>query len=109
MIHYGDNGAEKGQYSLSEKTIVCGRQAPDITFDDKDMTLSRRHVAISILAGKIMIKDLKSANGTYVRVQNAIKIEHGAEFRVGQQNFAFSLKKDAVVGAPTAEQPPRWA
>ncbi len=105
LIHYGDNGAENGRFNLSEKTIVCGRQAPDITLDSKDMTLSRRHLAISVLGGKIIVKDLKSANGTYLRVQNAIKIEHGAEFRVGQQSFAFNIK-DVIPTASVPVAPP---
>jgi thioredoxin reductase/pSer/pThr/pTyr-binding forkhead associated (FHA) protein/ferredoxin len=97
FTHFGDNGDERGQHRLSEKTIVLGRAAPDITLDPKDMTLSRRHLAISIVAGKVVIKDLKSVNGTYLRVQNAIRIDHGSQFKVGQQLFALSLKKDAVI------------
>jgi pSer/pThr/pTyr-binding forkhead associated (FHA) protein/ferredoxin len=109
MTHFDDKGTEKGQYGLSEKTIVLGRQAPDITLDPHDLTMSRRHLAVSILNGAIIVKDLKSANGTYFRVRNAIKIGHGSQLRVGQQNFEFSLKKDAVIhtGArtPAVEQP----
>ena len=104
IVHYDDKGLEKGQYRLSEKAIVLGRQAPDVTLDPKDGTLSRRHLAVSILGGAIIVKDLKSANGTYLRVQNAIKIEHGAAFRVGQQHFAFSLKRDAIIN--TGSVPP---
>lgn len=110
FTHYGDNGTEKGQYKLSEKTdvstpaIVLGRQAP-VTLDPKDGTLSRRHLAISMLDGKIIVKDLKSANGTYLRVQNAIKIEHGCQFRVGQQSFVLSLKRDAVINTGGAAIP----
>src|SRR5206468_4104383 len=41
--HYDQTGKFIRSYVLAEKTIVLGRDAPDITLDSKDMTLSRRH------------------------------------------------------------------
>lgn len=96
--------------------MVLGRDAPDIILDSQDMTLSRRHLAISLKENKVFIKDLKSVNGTFVKVKNAVKLEHGDRFRVGQQILVFSLKEDAVVDsghftsksvvAPTQVEPP---
>ena len=97
FIHYDQTGKELRRYQVPEKTIVLGRDAPDIILDSHDMSLSRRHLAISLKENKVFIKDLKSVNGTFFKVKNAIKLEHGDRFRVGQQIFVFSLKEDAVV------------
>ena len=96
VTHFDATGKELGQHALPERTIVLGRQAPDITLDPNDGTLSRRQLAISRQGGQLEVKDLKSVNGTYLRVRSALKIEHGDQFRIGQQLFTFSLEHDAV-------------
>ena len=116
FIHYDQTGKELKRYQVPRKTMVLGRDAPDIILDSQDMTLSRRHLAISLKENKVFIKDLKSVNGTFVKVKNAVKLEHGDRFRVGQQILVFSLKEDAVVDsghftsksvvAPTQVEPP---
>ncbi|MBF8247572.1 MAG: FHA domain-containing protein, partial [Bacteroidetes bacterium] len=98
FTHYDQLGKEVKRYGLDEKTIVLGREAPDVTLDPKDMTLSRRHLSISVKHGKLFIKDLKSVNGTYLKVRSAVTLEDGDQFRVGQQAFKLSYQKQQ---APT--------
>ncbi len=97
VTHFNAAGDELGQHRLPERTIVLGRQAPDVTLDPNDGTLSRRQLAISLKGGRLEVKDLKSVNGTYLRVRSALKIEHGDQFRIGQQLFTFSLEGEAVL------------
>ena len=97
VTHFDAAGKELGQHQLPERTIVLGRQAPDVTLDPEDGTLSRRQLAITRKNGNLQVKDLKSVNGTYLRVRSAHKIEHGDQFRIGQQLFTFSLEHDAVL------------
>ncbi len=97
IIHYDHTGAEQNRYPITEKTIVLGRDAPDVTLDAKDMTLSRRHLTLSIKEGKVILKDLISVNGTYLRIQDSINIDHGTFFRAGQQLFCLTLRQDAVL------------
>jgi thioredoxin reductase/pSer/pThr/pTyr-binding forkhead associated (FHA) protein/ferredoxin len=99
VIHYNAEGEEVGRYPLGERTIVLGRQAPDITLDANDGTLSRRQLAIAVKGEDIFVKDLKSANGTYLQVKSATRLEDGDRFKVGQQTFAFGHKRDAVLDA----------
>ncbi len=96
FIHYDQSGKEKNRFDLSDKTIFVGREAPDLTLDPQDKTLSRRHLSISVKENKVFIKDLKSVNGTYLKVSNAIKLESGDRFRVGQQLFSFTIKDAAA-------------
>ncbi len=96
FIHYDRTGKQIGKHTLQpEKTVVLGREAPDITLDASDMTLSRRHLSIAVKDGKIFIKDLKSANGTYVKVRDAMRIEPGELFRAGNQAFRLSVQKES--------------
>ncbi len=115
VTHFDATGRELGQHRLPERTIVLGRQAPDITLDPGDGTLSRRQLAITCKGGQLEVKDLKSVNGTYLRVRSAYKIEHGDQFRIGQQLFTFSRDRDAVLdrgltsAVPAVAEAPRTA
>ncbi|MER3524129.1 MAG: hypothetical protein C4326_08700 [Ignavibacteria bacterium] len=96
MLHYDRTGKLIGTYRLApDKTIVVGREAPDITLDKSDMTLSRRHLSLSVKEENVYAKDLKSVNGTYLRVRNAIPIEPGEMFRVGSQAFKLQWTETA--------------
>ena len=94
VAHYDQTGKKLGNHTLSEKTIVLGREAPDITLDKNDMSLSRRHISLAVKDDKVMIKDLNSVNGTYLKVRDTIKIESGDRFRVGRQMFKLNLQEE---------------
>lgn len=104
VVHYDATGEEKGRHQLSPGTAVLGRKAPDITLDRKDNTLSRRQLAVTVQNGRLLVKDLLSVNGTYLQVQGSVRLEHGDQFLLGQQRFAFSTERDAVIdsGPPAA-------
>jgi thioredoxin reductase/pSer/pThr/pTyr-binding forkhead associated (FHA) protein len=92
--HYDQTGKFINTHMLTEKTIVLGRDAPDVTLEGKDMTLSRRHLSIAVKDGKVVIKDLKSVNGTYLKVRNTVKLDDRDEFRLGRQAFTLSVQKE---------------
>jgi len=97
FMHYDQTGAEKNRHSIPSKTIVLGREAPDITLDPNDKTLSRRHLSLAVKEGKLLLKDLLSVNGTFLRVRDSIILEHGTQFRIGQQSLCLTLRRDAVL------------
>ena len=96
FVHYDQTGKEIGRYTLPEKTIVVGRQSPGITLQKNDMTLSRSHLAMSVKEEGLFIKDLRSMNGSYLKVKNAVKLEDGDQFRVGRQTLRLSLEEEKV-------------
>ena len=105
ITHYDAAGNELGRHPLGDRAIVCGRQAPDLVLDPEDATLSRRHLAFASENGGLWVKDLKSVNGTYLRVRNAEPLAHGDRIRVGQQQLVFSLRPDEALdqgGEPAA-------
>jgi len=107
VIHYDIVGKELGRYPIGAKPIVLGRDAPDVTLDAEDETLSRRHLAVSVEDGKIRIKDLKSVNGSFLKIRTARRLEHGDRIRLGQQSFIFSESSGAALdeGLETATTP----
>ncbi len=94
FLHYDHTGALLHRYPLSAKTLVLGRKAPDITLDAEDKILSRRHLAVSVREGTVFVKDLKSLNGTYLRVRDAVALEHDDVFHAGQQIFRLVLREE---------------
>ena len=93
FVHYDQSGRKIGNHSVHEKTLVLGREAPDITLNKDDMTLSRRHLSLSVKDGKLLVKDLNSVNGTYLKVRSAVSIEPGDRFRVGRQMFKLRMQE----------------
>lgn len=94
FIHFDQTGKLVNRYAAPEKTIVLGREAPDITLDAKDKTLSRRHLSITRKDGKVLIKDLGSANGSFLKVGNVVRLEPGDQFRIGRQLLKFSVQEE---------------
>jgi thioredoxin reductase/pSer/pThr/pTyr-binding forkhead associated (FHA) protein/ferredoxin len=96
FVQYDQHGKQVHRQFLQERTILLGREAPAITLDSNDGTLSRRHVSVAVKEKKVFIKDLKSLNGTYLKVKTTVKLEHGDQFRAGQQIFKLVLKEELV-------------
>lgn len=104
VTQYDQAGNVVARHAIGEAPMVAGRQAPDVVLDAEDRTLSRRHLAMSLEGGKLIVKDLKSANGTYLRVRSARRLGSGDQFRIGQQLFSFNLR-DEIIEAPAVEAP----
>lgn len=94
FIHYTATGDEIQRKELDERAMVLGRDAPDVTLAADDMVLSRRHIALMVKDGSLFLKDLKSLNGTFLKVQNQIALEQNDQFRVGRQTFRVNLAKE---------------
>jgi len=88
--HYDSQGQEVGTHYLSEKTLVLGRESPDVTLDPKDMSLSRRHLTLTIENDCVTVKDLRSANHTFLRLRKTIPIQSGDSFQIGSELFVMA-------------------
>ncbi len=102
FTHYDHAGREVGRHELGGKVTIVGRKAPDITLSPDDGTLSRRHLALSIEDGRLLAKDLKSVNGSYLRVRTATALEPGDQIRAGQQVLVFTLRAEEEARARAA-------
>ena len=78
---------------LEEPTISIGR-ASDCTIPIKDRYLSRRHAELISLGDGWMLKDLGSANGTYLngnRVEQDERLTPGDRIRLGDTELLFEM------------------
>jgi pSer/pThr/pTyr-binding forkhead associated (FHA) protein len=81
---------EDDRYHLRGAEMTIGREQGEIVFPS-DGFLSRAHARIRMEvydnAMNVMLEDLGSANGTYLRVRGSANVPYGAMFRVGDQIF----------------------
>lgn len=68
---------------ITEQELRIGKSADcDLAIPDDDY-ISRQHACLVKSNGSILLKDLNSSNGTFLRVQKTIILEPGDEFLVG--------------------------
>lgn len=65
--------------------------------------VSKLHCAIARWAGKVVVRDLKSSNGTYVnnhRIEGEVRVIDGDVLRIGTLEFGFFIRDVAPDGMP---------
>ena len=89
------------EFPLTQAPITIGRQ-PDCTIVLADPQVSRQHATISYQAGRYIVQDLGSANGTFInerRVAAPQALRDGDQLRLGNTIFDVRLAAGGV--APT--------
>jgi DNA-binding SARP family transcriptional activator len=87
-------GSGRELVQLATPRTRLGRDAGNDVVLQGDATVSRRHAEISHEAGGWLLRDLGSANGSYVsgtRVQGELALHDGDEIRLGQARLRFRL------------------
>jgi signal transduction histidine kinase/pSer/pThr/pTyr-binding forkhead associated (FHA) protein len=78
-------GPDKGRtFRTLNETAILGRQAEQIPLTDR--TVSRHHAELCPDNGSWLLRDMKSANGTYVngvRVREPVRLKHGDQIKIG--------------------------
>jgi len=88
-------GVDSGNiFPVSKPLVVIGRAEADVRLTDSEV--SRRHAQIEFKGGNILLRDLKSTNGTYVNEQRitVTPLEHQTEFRVGTTTLMLILTEE---------------
>ncbi len=104
IVH--DDGDDDGQtVRLRQERLEIGRMHGDLVFPH-DVQMSGRHAELVRSFSKEKFRwhlgDLKSTNGTYVRIGHAI-LEHGQQFIVGRTRYRF----DNPAATTNADSPAR--
>ncbi|NVB41537.1 FHA domain-containing protein [Pseudenhygromyxa sp. WMMC2535] len=83
------------RYHLRGKEMIIGREEGQIVFPS-DSFLSRAHARLRMAVQDnnmtVLLEDLDSANGTYLRIRGPVSVPVGGMFRVGDQ--IFRLRQD---------------
>lgn len=94
-------GSDKGHtFDITHSPTLIGRNSPDVPFTDN--TISRRHAELIKNNDNWQIRDLNSANGTYVngvKVSGLIDLKQGDQIRCGTTLIVFGgLRRGGVTG-----------
>ncbi len=77
VVHVIAGGRAGSAYCSDQNDLVIGREGADILFAD-DRHISRQNTRIHLNEqGQIILSDLDSKNGTFVRLRNEQPMEHG--------------------------------
>jgi len=79
-----EGGGEGDVFPLKQGENLVGRAGGDVSFP-QDGYVSSRHCLLTIADGKIAVKDLGSANGTFAKINGTIPIANGDLLLVGEQ------------------------
>jgi pSer/pThr/pTyr-binding forkhead associated (FHA) protein len=89
------------------KETLIGRENCDLSYP-QDTLLSPRHASVSIHDGKLMLKDLNSQNGSFIRQRQDSELVPGDVFLLGRELFRFvtqsldeSAPRESTEGAGT--------
>lgn len=77
-------GAMGMAFHADKPEIVIGREGNDIDFPN-DPFISGRHAKLSLEKGKMILTDLDSKNGTFLRINGEYALKHGDYVFMGQQ------------------------
>lgn len=82
------NGGVRDVRFLNDPEIVIGREEGDLVFED-DAFLSRRHAALRWQGDHCVMEDLRSSNGSFLRLRGARDLRAGEHVRMGDQLFRY--------------------
>ncbi len=78
-------GPDKGRtFRAADGRVVLGRESDSVPLTDR--TISRRHAEVVLENDAWIIRDLNSANGTYVngeRLTKPVRLKHGDQIKLG--------------------------
>lgn len=82
----GPDNAASNAFLLWKDEHTVGRERGDFTFPD-DGFVSGLHARIYREGGSVFVEDLKSSNGTYLKVKNSHVVQPGTLLLLGKQPF----------------------
>jgi pSer/pThr/pTyr-binding forkhead associated (FHA) protein len=82
-------GIFRDVYHLHRPQVTFGREDGDVVFPD-DEFMSRKHMAVSFVEEKVLVQDLGSSNGTFLKVSE-VDLASGDLLRLGDQLLRFEL------------------
>jgi pSer/pThr/pTyr-binding forkhead associated (FHA) protein len=96
LVQYTTEGVGRDVYYLYRDETVLGRETGHVLFAD-DPFMSRRHASVSVerAAGRFVLRDLGSSNGTSIRLRREHNLRPGDQFRVGRHLFRFDVASAA--------------
>ena len=83
-------GIYRDIYHLCRPQVTFGREDGDVVFPD-DEFMSRKHMAVSFVNGDVLVQDLGSSNGTFMKIDGEAVLTNGDMLRMGDQLVRFEI------------------
>ncbi len=84
-------GTCRDVFHLARSEVVLGREQGDIVFAD-DEFLSRRHAQFDFQGVRVVLQDLGSSNGTFLRLRAQHALVPGEMIRMGDELLRFDIR-----------------
>jgi pSer/pThr/pTyr-binding forkhead associated (FHA) protein len=91
-----------GKTTRVTKETTIGRADCDVSYAS-DALLSPRHASLGVREGKLILKDLGSQNGTFIKQRQDTELVPGDIFLLGRELFRFKTESHAP-GSPEGTQ-----
>jgi pSer/pThr/pTyr-binding forkhead associated (FHA) protein len=75
---------------MSDGEYLFGREEGGMTFPS-DPAVSRRHAVLSIAGDRCLLRDLESANGTFLRIRKEAQLRPGDQLLLGTQQLRYEV------------------
>jgi pSer/pThr/pTyr-binding forkhead associated (FHA) protein len=90
IIELKQDGSTGKVMRITKETLI-GQGDCDMSYP-ADTLLSGHHASVAVRAEKVILKDLGSRNGTFVKQRKDTPLNSGDVFLVGRQLFRFSIE-----------------
>lgn len=84
LVQLLEGGVRGSAFPLKEGENSIGRENGDITFPS-DGFVSGRHAVLQVTPDRLLLRDLGSSNGTFLRLGAPSFVDNGDQFLIGRQ------------------------
>jgi pSer/pThr/pTyr-binding forkhead associated (FHA) protein len=84
------DGSTGKSVAITKETLI-GREGCDLNYP-QDLLLSPRHASLRLREGKLMLRDLSSQNGSFIRQKQDTELSPGDIFLLGRELFRFTTQ-----------------
>ena len=84
LVQILEGGVRGAAFPLKEGDNPLGREQGDITFPT-DGFVSGRHAVLTVRKDQLMVRDVGSSNGTFMRLAGPTFVDNGDHFLIGRQ------------------------
>ncbi len=95
VVQIFEGGAEGASVVARGTTLQVGSAVGDLVFPN-DPLVSEQHCYIEEQAGSIVLTDLQSRTGVFVRVKSEERLDHGDQIIVGRTRLAVDLSPSGL-------------
>ena len=98
-----------GRTVVVAKEMLIGREGCELSYS-QDMLLSPRHASVAVREGKLVLKDLNSQNGSFIRQRQDSELTPGDVFLLGRELFRFTTQSlDESLSKEPSEGTVMWS